>query len=397
MSRRLPLPLFVALQAAMALGFGGWALWMRADPAAERALPRLRETPLEVAPLYDDPSVVSDEELRRVLGRLALRYSGMETSIGHVDHVLRLWGPEGDPGVEGGLSGSDLFALTVDHERFARIYGSEAPPLLIDVPGGGVRVRALEGSRSTSHVDHLVATLAELGTPLSQPIRTPAGGTTYRAIVEQSLRDFSLNQAEYEWSVLTFALLLPPAERWRTTEGQEMTFGRLAERVMRERLPSGVCSAHHRMQALVVMLRVDDLMAAEGSPRILDEAERQGILESLRRVSALLAKHQHAEGFWNFDWPFATAASAVPTSEDGDRLGDRIIATGHALEWWSLAPEEVLPPRGTIERAAGWIVSTVDGLSDAEIQQNISFLSHAGRALAQWRGMEPAEVAGRWR
>jgi hypothetical protein len=176
-----------------------------------------------------------------------------------------------------------------------------------------------------------------------------------------------------------------------------MTFGRLAERVMRERLPSGVCSAHHRMQALVVMLRVDDLMAAEGSPRILDEAERQGILESLRRVSALLAKHQHAEGFWNFDWPFATAASAVPTSEDGDRLGDRIIATGHALEWWSLAPEEVLPPRGTIERAAGWIVSTVDGLSDAEIQQNISFLSHAGRALAQWRGMEPAEVAGRWR
>jgi len=70
----------------------------------------------------------------------------------------------------------------------------------------------------------------------------------------------------------------------------------------------------------------------------------------------------------------------------------RIIATGHALEWWSLAPEELLPPRETVVRAVRWVVGTVDELSEEEIQANISFLSHAGRALSQWRGREPAEV-----
>jgi hypothetical protein len=392
MSRRLSVRVFVGLQLTIVGVFVAWALTRRSGLATERSLPPLREEPLRVAPLRDDPSVVSDGDLRRVLGRLTLRYVGDQTVIGHVDHVLRLWGPRAVFEQEGMMSGADLFALLTDHQRFARVYGSETPPLLIDVPGGGVRVRALEGPRSTSHVDHLLATLAELGTPLSQPIRTPAGETTYRAVLEQSLEDFSLNQAEYEWSALAYALFLPPVDRWFTSEGQEVTFGRLAERVMRERLPSGVCSAHHRLHALVVMLRVDDLMAEAGESRILDAAEREGVLRFVGEVTRLLVAHQHADGFWNFSWPFTRPTSAEASSEDGDRLGDRIIATGHALEWWSLAPEELLPPRDTVVRAAGWIVRTVDSLSDGEIQENISFMSHAGRALAQWRARQPNEV-----
>jgi hypothetical protein len=383
---------FVGLQAALAGLLLAWALMGRSELAAERSLPPLREVPLHVAALRDDPSVVSDRDLQRVLRRLVLRYEGAQTVIGHVDHVLRLWGPGATFDQEGVMSGAALFALLTDHQRFERVYGSEAPPLLIDVPGGGVRVRALEGPQSTSHVDHLLATLAELGTPLAQPIRTPAGETTYRAMLEQSLEDFSLNQAEYEWSSLAYALFLPPVDRWFTSEGQEVTFGRLAARVMRERLPSGVCSAHHRLHALTVMLRVDDLMASAGESRILTAEERQDILRFLTEVTRLLVAHQHADGFWNFSWPFSAPASPEASSEDGDRLGDRIIATGHALEWWSLAPEEVLPPRDTVVRAAGWVVRTVDALPDDGIQANISFLSHAGRALAQWRGGEPIDV-----
>jgi hypothetical protein len=390
--RRLSAGAFLALQVALLLGIAVWVASREHARQQARGLPPLRSEPLHIGPLYDEPAVVSDQELRRVLPRLVLRYQGMGTVIGHADHVLRLWGPSAVFADPQAMSGADLLALLTDHRRFAQVYGGDQPPLLIDVPGGGVRVRALEGPVSASHVDHLAASLAELGTPLSQPVWTPAGETTYRAIVEESLREFSLNQPEYEWSALLYDLFVPPASRWRTTEGQEVSFDLLAARIMRQRLPEGVCAANHRMHALVDMLRADDAMTAQGQPRILGAEERSRVIDYLRGVTALLVAHQHADGFWNFDWPFATPSSVEPTEQEGDRLGDRIIVTGHALEWWSLAPREVQPPLDTVVRAAGWVVRTVDGLSDDQIQPNVSFLSHAGRALAQWRGMQPVEV-----
>lgn len=383
--RRISTPAFVALQVALAAALAlGLAASLRRDEAAGE-LPPLRDRPLEIRPLRDVPEVVSDAELRGFLSRLALRDEGMNTSIGHADHVLRLWGAERRFAAPGVLSGPDLLALLVDHRRFAQVYGGAQPPLLIPA-GVGVRVRALEGPASTSHVDHLVATLAEIGTPLDRPIVTPAGETTYRAMLEQSLADFSLNQAEYEWSALAYALTLR-ADRFRTSEGQLVTFDGLAERIRRERLPQGVCSANHRLAALVVMLRVDREVG-----RLLSDGARAATEEFLAAVTADLAAHQHPDGFWNWEWPFRAAASSAPTDVSGDRLGDRIIATGHALEWWSLAPEELLPPRDTAVAAARWLLDAIAAMDDDAIQANISYLSHAGRALAQWRGRFPWEL-----
>ena len=379
--------LFLVAQAAIVAAVAGWGI------ARWRAVERARELPAPLAearvlvPLYDEPGIVPDAALARVLPRLGLRFEGDDTSIAAVDHSLRLWGAErrfDDPAT---LDGPTMRRLLLDHRVFARTYGPATPPLLIEADHG-VRVRTAEGTASASHWDHTLATLTEVGTPLGSPVQTPDRRTTFRALLDQSLADFSLNQAEYEWSVLAYALWLPPGA-WRSSEGQEITFDRLAERVMRERLPDGVCSANHRLYALVALLRVDGALAREGR-RLLSPPARARVEAFLARATALLARHQHPQGFWNFDWPLATPASAEPTAAEGDRLGDRIIATGHALEWWALAPSDLLPPRATLERAAGWVVSTVDGLSDAEIQRYNSFLTHAGRALALWRGQAGA-------
>ena len=96
--------------------------------------------------------------------------------------------------------------------------------------------------------------------------------------------------------------------------------------------------------------------------------------------------------FWNDGWSSATPDSAEPTDRDGDRLGDRILATGHTLEWWAMAPERFHPPRRVLVSAAGWLSRTIAGMTDKEIQQNYTFLSHAGRALAVWRAQEPWEA-----
>lgn len=399
--RSAPRTFAFALQTALLLGAIGWCAWVARADVRARTLPPLRTLPYSVPPLYDEPAVVSDADLYRVLPRLALKDAGKSTVIGNVEHALREWGPDAvlpAPYV----SGKDLRRLLTDNWRFLGTYGPHQPSLLVDgdpaeteVSGGaerGVKVRSLEGVVSSPHVDHTLASLAEAGTSLDYPLVTPGRRTTLRAVLEQSLRSFNLNQAEYEWSALSYALYLPPTRSWRTSEGQEMTFDRLARRIEREELPRGVCSGNHRLHTLVVFLRIDDLMAAEGMPRILSPATRQGIVGYLRGATAKLVAHQHPDGFWNGEWPTKTPVSSAPSDREGDRASDRLIVTGHVLEWWSVAPAEILPPRAVRVKAAQWLVRTIDGMSSAEIQTDFSFLSHAGRALAQWRGRTPAEV-----
>lgn len=253
-------------------------------------------------------------------------------------------------------------------------------------------MRALDGTASTPHVDHTMACLAEIGMPLDFPIVTPSRETTYRAIVEQSLRDFSLNQFEYEWSALAYALFVPPTNRWITSEGQEVTFDRLANRIMREELPLGVCSGNHRLHALVMFLRVDDQMHESNQASVLSADARTRILDFLRDTTATLVRHQHVDGFWNGDWPTSAAASREPTQREEDSLSNRIIVTGHIMEWWALAPSEVHPPRSVLAAAGQWLVRTIDDLTPAQTQQFSSFLSHAGRALSLWRGRWPEDV-----
>jgi hypothetical protein len=171
-----------------------------------------------------------------------------------------------------------------------------------------------------------------------------------------------------------------------------MSFDRIAGRLMREEPSEGVCSGNHRLHALVVFLRMDDQMAAEGKERILSPEGRRRIVDYLRGITATYVRHQHADGFWNGKWPTANPPGSEPTDADGDRLSDRIIVTGHVLEWWSVAPEELQPPRQVKVAAGQWLVRTVDRMSDAEVEGNFTFLSHVGRALAQWRGVIPAEI-----
>ncbi len=397
----------LGLQLALLAGAVAWGVGQARADLRSRALPPLRTEPYAVPPLYDDPAVVSDEDLRRVLPRLGLRGKGAQTVIGHVEHGLRAWGSGvrfADPGF---LSGQDMLRLLTDNWRFLGTYGTAERSLLYAGNDGvstgttgrareqGVRVRVLEGISSSPHVDHLLASLAEAGTTLDYSIVAPGQRTTLRAILEQSLRTFDLNQAEYEWSALAYALYLPPTRSWRTSEGREMTFDRLAGRIMREELPRGVCSGNHRLHTLVIFLRIDDRMAQEGAARILSPATRRDVISYLREATAMLVRHQHPDGFWNGDWLTAAPASSEPSGRTGDRLSDRLIVTGHALEWWSLAPPEVLPPRAIRAAAGRWLVRTIDGLSADQIQVNFSFLSHVGRALAQWRGLSPAEVLAR--
>ena len=363
----------------------------RAGHVAKSDLPTALEQPLRILPRYDYPEVVSDDQLQRVLHALRPKLRGERPKINHVDHALRMWGAEATFADPDCLSGQEMRRLLTDHRAFQNAWGEDEKSFL-QAGEQGLAVRTKDGLASASHTDHTLASLAEIGTPISFPVHTPQGVFTVGELLEGSLRKFRLNQPEYEWSALAYALYLPHAHHWQSPERQQITFDRLAGRLMRERLPRGVCFGNHRMFTLVVLLNVDD------EHGILGSETRREVEKFLLHASARLVVNQHSQGYWNGNW--ASASPAVPeydNSDDSDNKGrdslaNRILATGHALEWWAIAPARFHPPRESLVRAGQWLCQTIEEMDETTIRKSYTFLTHAGRALALWRGKMPAEV-----
>ncbi|MBT5017277.1 MAG: hypothetical protein HON04_00865 [Planctomicrobium sp.] len=358
---------------------------------AETALPTPLNEPVQMRPRYDRPDLLSDAQLVATLEKLKPRLRGRNPKINFVDHALRFWGVEAQFTDEQCLSGVEMRDLLLDHRVFQDSWGTDANPFLIpDFRGDSklLEMRTKDGAASASHTDHSLASLAEVGTPLDFPVMTPKGEIELRAALEYSLREFSLNQDEYEWSTIIFLHYLPEIQNWKATSGQRITWDHLADRLMRQRLADGVCFGNHRLFALVSMLNADD------NHQILSAEKRTDVMSYLKDVTNRLVKTQSAEGFWDSKWP-GDERDGPPSEDKGSPLGDvadRILATGHALEWWAFAPKELLPPDETLSKAVQWTYSEIQALSDSQVKRFYTFLTHAGRALSLWRGKMPHEV-----
>ncbi len=385
-------PVFLVVQLALTAAVFGYGTHRYRQMEDERLPPQPNLEPAKILPVRDVPEVVSDEQLTSVLNRLRPQFRGPEPKINFVDHALRFWGVEAAFGDETSLSGVELRELLTDHRRFRDAWGKKTRSFLLPNTEGDtdyIAFRTKSGLATASHYDHTLAGLAEVGTPLDYPVNTPNGEMPLSAAFDFTRDMFSVNQGEYEWSTMVFLLYMPHVKSWFTTEGQEVTWDLLARRLMRQRLARGVCYGNHRLYALAMMLQLD----AEYS--LLSEDGRAEVVAYLNDVSNRLAESQSEEGYWDGRWPGEEWDGPQPEKVEGPLglKGDRLLATGHTLEWWAIAPDEVLPSRDVPVKAGQWLVKEIESLSDAEIKQYYTFLSHAGRALALWRGKLPAEVS----
>jgi len=354
---------------------------------AARALPPLREQAIVLPPLYDCPWMVTEEQLEATLRKVFPRYRVPEPKINHVDHALRFWGPDAVFDDPQALSGAEMRDILLNHECFMKVWPT-APPYL-EQGKEGLTIRTQEGLSTASHMDHSLASISETGIRRDYPVISPEGPTTFQELFETSLKEFSLDQMEYEWSILAYTLFLPPTTSWITSEGQEVNFDILAERLMRETLPAGVCFGNHRLHSLVTILRVD----AEVTPLLRDKT-RKLCMRFLTLVCQQLTKSQHPYGCWDGEWVNGQPSKASLKKGDSaifnDTLRDQLVATGHALEWLAWAPEEVLPPREVLTRAAQWFVRTIEKMEPDKLRENYAYASHGAHALALWRKTEPA-------
>ncbi len=382
----LPVRVVVWLVCHLLILGGGltWAALRHQQLADLRVPPTTQLTPPIVAPRYNVPEIVSDAQLQSTLHKLRPRLRRLNPQVNHLDHALRFWGLEAKFNDPECYSGAELRDILLDYRLFSKAWEKGTKPLMMKTEYG-IRPRLQSGLATASHTDHTLACLAEVGTPLDYPVLIgpgAAGERTVNDLYQHTFKSFSLNQVEYEWSTLVFALYSPTNRAWFTTEGQQISFDDLAQRIMRQKLTQGVCAGNHRLHTLAILLRLH-----EKQP-LLSDAMHAKVIEHLKSVTAKLVANQDKEGFWDLNWD----GSPRNETETQPVQTRRILATGHALEWWAFAPESVHPPREVLVKAGQWLVKTVDGMSDREIATSFTFLSHAGRSLALWRGKFPAQA-----
>ncbi len=400
--RRLSLTVFLAVQLALAAVVA--AAYVGLSDEAERdfretmlrqevdpKVPIERNTPLTIAPLYDDPSVVSEADLAAVLKKIRPKFPAKGRKPNFVEHALRAWGVSAtfhDPAV---MNGADLRDFLLDHGRYAASWTDNrsrgVEPLLIDRPHG-VAVRWGQHQETSVHHDHLLACLTEAGVSRDQKVYAPSGrDLTVDDLIQEALRDFRLEEQETEWSTMAFALWLPPMKSWRTKDGRTVTFDMLADRLMRGQKEIGVCSGTHRVYSLMLLWRLDQ------EYDILSDRASKSVFEYLKTVRDLIRASQFPDGHWPPNWPDGRAAVENPRP---DAEFQDVIATGHHLEWLAIAPPELHPPREVVQKAARWLIDNTTSKSDADIYDKYTFYSHVGNALALWRKTHPAEFWRKW-
>jgi hypothetical protein len=354
-------------------------MYRAAQGPAPPNLELVRDRPCTINPSYDDPRVVTNEQLHAVLARVRLPIGSPDTN--KIIHALRLWGTAADFGADY-WSGAAMRNYLMSDVAYRSRAGDSAPPLLLWAPDGTAVRPARQGdphvATGSVHVDDLLATLAEIGTPLDAHLDTREGIMTVRQLLTRAMRRFHYSQAEYEWSAISYARYVFPVRSWRNDHGQTIDVDGLIDELIRRPLRQGVCAGTHRIEALVVLLRADD------QAHVLKPAERRQIIAHLRRMADLLVAAQHPQGYWTKSWTEGSASLA----EENVPLADRILATGHHLEWLALAPLEAQPPRESIVRAAQWLVQAMREVDDKTLDIEYGPFSHAARALSLWRDSE---------
>ena len=389
---------FLGVQLVTCAAFG--ASWLALAPAqAERLTevvtgeikfspPKIeRQKPLVIKPLYDDPEVVSDEELAAVLIQVQPQFSADNLRPNHVEHALRTWHVDAefqDPSV---MSGPDMRDLLLDHGRFLLSWGPDIAPLLEDRPTG-VYVRWGHETGASVHHDHTLACLSEAGVPLDQPVRSPGRPNgTLKQMIEQAIYDFDLDERETEWSAMGFGLWLAPQKEWVNGHHRKLNFDMIARRQMRGHKTYGVCGGTHRVYSLMSLVRLDDEFD------IMSDEVHAEAMKYLASVRDILMVTQFEDGHWPYNWPDGEAALKTP--EDNDAYKD-VIATGHHLEWLAIAPKELHPPHEQILKAADWIIKNTTSKIKKEILSNYTFYSHVGNALALWRNTRASVFWKKW-
>ncbi|MCA8995690.1 MAG: hypothetical protein KDA80_01855 [Planctomycetaceae bacterium] len=359
--------------------------FLHQEPFVPVSVPR--NEPLRVQPLYDRPDWITDEDLAAVLLKIQPPFSRKEMKPNHVEHALRTWGIDAtfqNPEI---VSGQEMLEFLTDSAKFMESWGEEVRPFLEDKPGG-VEVKWGPETGRSYHHDHWLACVTEAGATLDTPVYAPSRRhSTLNDVLQEAMRDFRLDEREIEWTAMGFGLWISPHKTWIGSGGRKYSFDLIVDRLMRGHKVLGVCVGTHRVYSLMLLIRLDDEFD------ILSDSAREQAYAYLESIRDLITASQFEDGHWSEGWHRGAEEVTDPT--DGEFYRS-IIATGHHLEWLSIAPPELHPPEEKIKKAVDWIIDVTKQQTRSDVKTRFTFLTHVGSALCNWRQVRPADFWRDW-
>jgi hypothetical protein len=126
-----------------------------------------------------------------------------------------------------------------------------------------------------------------------------------------------------------------------------------------------------RITTLAVLHQVDRRV-----PLWKDESLRRAVECAISDASARLEGSLRADGSWDESWSLPEFSRGVLNVEN------RLLVTGHLLEWQSITPPELRASSSVLQSAGEFVVREVERMSVERRHEKICATSHGLRALA---------------
>ncbi|HET6881151.1 MAG TPA: hypothetical protein VFI31_13405 [Pirellulales bacterium] len=371
---------------------------MRTVKAGETSPFRLRFA----APL-GEPLEFSDLDFLR--HRFALRRGA---DLAKVVHLLHLCCSNPAAPLEAGDrtgSISELSSVLLDQRRAAEWYPGHSF-FIIHTAHGLRYVTSTAGVAgditAQPHVDQVLALFADLNLPATTRLHVMHGDAALEDVLRDCLANFQLS-GEFEWSVLGLIRYSPSDHVWENRFGESYTLDDIVRALIAKPLSSASCGGTHTLFTLGAIAQISSLH--RGLSREVADLLDRYLCATLNHV----IETQLADGSFDPKWYcsvetaawyqglvtkvrrelpdrawLATGAGRAACIEPLSPMVEKtqkVLATGHHLEWIGLLPSREQPSREPIEKAAQFLHDSLISAEDEQIEASFCPYSHALSAL----------------
>lgn len=238
----------------------------------------------------------------------------------------------------------------------------------------GLEAAELADSDRSEHRDQTLSTLAELDVSLNYTIETREGSRPVADLLTTSVSEFHLDQKEISWTVAALASYLPPQTVWWNRFGEEFSFDTVVQEMMARKLNRESCRGLHLVIALTKILRID----RKGT--ILAPEVREALNAYVRGKLAEAVESQLEDGSWPLLWSRSGFSDVLEYTPEANNV-NRVLVTGHMLEWFQMLPKDIKPPIDVVQAGSLWVLRNLRSVSGQTVNQNFCPYTHAVLSL----------------
>jgi hypothetical protein len=346
---------------------------------------RLRENPIQVLPARI-PLLPLSPQQKDMIWQFAQMPPEGKATVSDCVHLLQVYSLQTPQTANVEKQIQKLYSVLQDPIVGERILGA---PVFNTTPYGLRMAPNAQSRSSESHRGQGLASLAELGLPITWEIKIGGRKHCLNEALEDCIANFYLKQDELPFTAVALSLYLPPEKEWTNRYAERCTFDDLAVEICSRRFRGSCCAGSHLLYAAMILYRVDL------QEPILSPPMRVQVRGYLRQALDALVTMQLQDGSWGIDW-FAS----VPGQEDLretqwsplDSPRGRLLATSHLTEWILYLPPEFEPPQDVLQRAGIWLLHRLEEAKDNTDDAPLCPYTHAVTVLECLMSVRPVNT-----